>query len=96
MGSDLEVKGSAMYASALTSSVEACLSKRHSRCLVNSHDGICGESVFEMETAGCWLFGISVSGWLQPGSCQPDIYPSGQLPCVSFVATFDVTPAIFM
>lgn len=30
------------------------------------------------------------------GKPKADIYPSGQLPHVSFVATFDVTPAIFI
>ena len=25
-----------------------------------SHAGICGENVFEIEMAGCWLVGISV------------------------------------
>lgn len=42
---------------ALNCSIEACLIKRHTRCLLNSHDGICGEPVFEMEMAGCWLLG---------------------------------------
>lgn len=30
------------------------------------------------------------------GKPKADIYPSGRLPRISFVATFDVTPAIFM
>lgn len=30
------------------------------------------------------------------GKPKADNYPSAQLPCVSFVATFDVVPAVFM
>lgn len=30
------------------------------------------------------------------GKPKADIYPSGHLPHISFVGTFDVTPAIFM
>lgn len=81
---------------ALNSSIEACLIKRHTRCLLNSHDGICGESVFEMEMAGCWLLGYQSKVGYNWESCKTDIYPSCQLPRMSFVAVFDVTPTIFM
>lgn len=37
-------------------------------CLLNSHRGFCGGSVFEMEMVGCWLVGIPVHCWLQLGN----------------------------
>lgn len=34
--------------------------------------------------------------WVIAGKQKADVYPSAQLRHVSFVATFDVTPAVFM
>lgn len=41
----------------------------------------------------CGYTSVALVTQLQP---KADIYPSGRLPHISFVATFDVTPAIFM